>query len=62
MTRRRMLEFYYDFIDKYIDSSEFAYCQMDTDSAYIAFSAEKFEYLIKQELKDDYLQINLMVS
>ena len=28
---------------------------MDTDSAYIAFSAENFEDLIKPELKEDYL-------
>ena len=41
----------YDFIDKYIDRSDFVFCQMDTDSAYIAFSAEKFEDLIKPEQK-----------
>ncbi len=29
---------------------------MDTDSAYIAFSAENFEDLIKPELKEDYLK------
>ena len=28
---------------------------MDTDSAYIAFSAEKIEDLIKPELKEDYI-------
>ena len=28
---------------------------MDTDSAYIAFSAEKIEALIKPELKEDYI-------
>ena len=55
LAKLRMLEFYYDFIDKYIDRSDFVYCQMDTDSAYIAFSAEKFEDLIKPELKEDYL-------
>ena len=42
-------------IDKYIDRSDFIYCQMDTDSAYIAFSGENFEDLIKPELKEDYL-------
>ena len=51
-----MLEFYYDFIDKYIDRSDFIYCQMDTDSAYISFSAENFEDLIKPKLKEHYLQ------
>ncbi len=56
LAKLRMLEFYYDFIDKYIDRSDFVYCQMDTDSAYIALSGKKFEDLIKPELKDDYLQ------
>ena len=55
LAKLRMLQFYYDFIDKYIDSSDFIYCQMDTDSAYIAFSGENFENLIKPELKEHYL-------
>ncbi len=33
LAKLRMLEFYYDFLDKYIDRSDFVYCQMDTDSA-----------------------------
>jgi hypothetical protein len=39
-----------------IDRSDFVYCQMDKDSAYIAFSGENMEDLMKPELKDDYLQ------
>ena len=31
----RMLQFYFDFMDKYLDRSDFQYCEMDTDSAYI---------------------------
>ena len=27
----RMLQFYYDFLDKYVDRSDFQYCEMDTD-------------------------------
>ena len=34
----RMLQFYYDCIDKYIDRRDFEYCEMDTDSAYMALS------------------------
>ena len=56
LAKLRMLEFYYDFIDYYIDRSSFQYLQMDTDSAYIAFSAQNFEDLIKPELKEHYLQ------
>ncbi len=52
-----MLQFYYDFLDKYLDRSDFEYCEMDTDSAYIAISGERVEYLIKpetmREFKDD---------
>ena len=56
LAKLRMLEFYFDFIDNYIDRSDFQYLQMDTDSAYIAFSAQNFEDLIKPELKEHYLQ------
>jgi len=51
IAKLRMLEFYYDCIDFYMDRSDFQYQEMDTDSAYIAFSADKpFETLIKPEL------------
>jgi hypothetical protein len=56
LPKLRMLEFHHDFIDKYIDRSDFVYCEMNTNSAYIAFSSKKFEDLIKPELKDDYLR------
>ena len=48
LAKLRMLEFYYDFIDYYIDRKDFQYCEMDTDSAYIAFSGN-FEDVIKPE-------------
>ncbi len=34
-----MLTFYYDFLDKYMDRSDFEFIEMDTDSAYFACSA-----------------------
>jgi hypothetical protein len=46
-----MLEFYYDFMDYYIDGSDFQYCMMDTDSAYFAISGNCFEDVIKPKLK-----------
>lgn len=49
-----MLEFYYDFIDKYLDRSDFQYCEMDTDSAYIAISGNSIEELVRAELKEDF--------
>ena len=38
LAKLRMLEFYYDFLDKYIDRSDFELCYMDTDSFYLALS------------------------
>ena len=34
----RMLEFYYDLLIKFIHTSDFQMCEMDTDSAYLALS------------------------
>jgi hypothetical protein len=58
LAKLRMLELYFDCIDKYIDRSSSPYLQMDTDSSYIAFSGDNFEDLIKPELKEHYFQNN----
>ncbi len=50
----RMLEFYYDFLDRYVDRSNFEYLEMDTDSAYMAISAESLEDVIKPEMVHEY--------
>ena len=50
----RMLEFYYDFMDKYFSREDFEYIQMDTDSAYIAFSEVDIEKCVKPELREEY--------
>ena len=50
----RMLEFYYDFMDSYVDRSDFEYCEMDTDSAYMAISGSSLEDIIKPEMKAEY--------
>lgn len=49
LAKLRMLQFYYDCIDYYIDRSNSEYCEMDTDSAYIAITSGKIEDLIKSE-------------
>ncbi|GMF14286.1 unnamed protein product [Phytophthora lilii] len=55
LAKLRMLEFYYDCIDFYFDRSDFQYQEMDTDSGYIAFSAESpFPDLIKPELLEHF--------
>ena len=50
----RMLQFYYDFLDKYIARSDFEYCETDTDSAYIVISGERVEDLVKSDMKDEF--------
>ena len=50
----RMLHFYYDCLDKYIDRSDFELYETDTNSAYIAISGESIEELVKLEIKDEF--------
>ena len=50
----RMLQFYFDFMDKYPDRSDFQYCEMDTDSAYIAIAGQSVESLVKSELREEF--------
>ena len=49
----KMLQFYYDCVDKYIDRSDYQYMYMDTDSAYMALT-DSFEKLIKPELQKEF--------
>ena len=50
----RVLQFHYDFLDKYLDRSEYEHCEMDTDSAYIAISGESVEALVKPEMVHEF--------
>ena len=45
----RMLQFYYDFLDRYLDRVNFQMCEMDTDSAYMAVSGDSVESLVNPE-------------
>ena len=59
-----MLDFYYNFIDKYIDRSDFELLEMDTDSNYFAFSEDSIEKIIKPEMREEYQsdKINFLPS
>ena len=48
-----MLEFYYDFLDNFINRRDFELLQMDTDSFYFAMSANDLD-IIRPELRDLY--------
>ena len=50
----RMLSFYYDFLDRYIERSDFEYIETDTDSAYIGISGNTLADIIKPHLKAVY--------
>jgi hypothetical protein len=49
----KMLQFYYDCVNKYIDPSNFQYIAMDTDSAYMALT-DDFDKLIKPEMRAEF--------
>jgi hypothetical protein len=50
----RMLQFYYDYLDVYVDRADFAYCEMDTDSACMALSGPTFASVVKPSMKEEY--------
>ncbi|KAA6396552.1 MAG: hypothetical protein EZS28_007920 [Streblomastix strix] len=54
------LNFVYNFLQKYIDMERFHFCNMDTDSMYLAIAGSKFEgyqqglkYVIKDQQFND---------
>ena len=49
-----MLEFYYDFLDRYVDRRDFELIQMDTDSNYMAISGDKLEDIIRPEMRAEF--------
>ena len=57
LAKLRMLEFYYDFLDKYVDRRDFEYIYMDTDSAYFAISGEELRDVVRPELLEEYKKV-----
>ena len=47
-----MLSFYFDCIDQFCDRSDFQLCELDTDSLYMAVSADGLDNIIKPEFKN----------
>lgn len=50
-----MLEFYYDFLDKYFDRRDFELIQIDSNSNYMAISSKKLEDIVKPELRKEFV-------
>ena len=50
--KMRMLQFYYDFINRYLERPLFQYSEMDTDSAYLALAAESVDDLVTRNYEN----------
>ena len=54
LAKLRMLEFYYDFLDKYFSRQNFKLCYMDTDLFYLAMSGDSLDEIVRPEMKQAY--------
>jgi hypothetical protein len=54
LAKLRILEFYHDFLDRFIDRRDFELIQMDTDSLYFALSTIQLEQAVKPELRAEF--------
>ena len=54
LAKLRMLEFHYDFLDKYVARRDYELIQMDTDSSYMALSAPTLDEIVKPHKKAEY--------
>ena len=54
--KMRMLQCYYDLINRYLERPLFQDCEMDTDSAYLALAGESVDDLMTPELREHYFR------
>ena len=54
LAKLRILEFYHDFLDRFVHRKDYEQIQMDTDSLYFALSANKLEEVVKSELQTEF--------
>ena len=54
LAKLRMLEFYYDFLDKYVDRRDFELTQMNADSLHMALSTKTLPEAVRPELVQDF--------
>ena len=54
LAKLRMLEFYYDFVDKYFSRQDFELCYMATDSFYLVMSGDSLNDIVRPEMKKAY--------
>ena len=51
-----MLQFYYDFVDRYVERPLYQYCEMETDSAYVALAGNSLDNLVSEEMRKHYFR------
>lgn len=49
-----MLQSYFDYLDVCVDRADFAYCEMDTDSTYMALAGPDLASVIKPHMRETY--------
>ena len=54
LAKLRMLEFYYDFLDKYFSRKDFELCYMDADSFNLPKSGDSLDQVFRPEMKKAY--------
>jgi len=54
LTKLRILEFYHNFLDRFVDCEDFVLIQMDTDSLFFALSVNKLEEVVKSEPQTEF--------
>ena len=54
LAKLRMLEFYYDFLDKYFSIQDFELYHMDTDLFYLAISGDSLDDVVRPEMRQAY--------
>ena len=54
LAKLRMLEFYYDFLDKYFSRQDLELCYMDTVLFYLAMGEDSLDEIVRPEMKQAY--------
>ena len=54
MAKLRILQFYYDGLDRYLDRQGFELMQMDIDSLYFGLSKETLEEAVRPEMREEF--------
>lgn len=53
----RMLQFHYNFLDRFVSRVNYQLLEMDTDSSYLALSKATLEEVVRPPLKEEYIRL-----